>query len=1039
MSYLSLSFLGSPQIECNGRIIDIELRKGVALLAYLAITADVHSRDALATLFWPESDQKRAKGSLRYLLSMLRKILGQEWLITDRQGVALNNSTDIRIDVVQLRQMLAQFPPDLELIQDQEQITALANTANLYRGQFLAGLTLEDCTDFDDWQRFETEDLHQKMMRVLELLTRSYNHQQMFDEAILYARRWLALSPWHEPAHYQLMKLFLQTDQRVSALQQYETCVDLLNSEFGIQPSKQITSLYEQIRSDIPQPQPKPKRSQAAERWHNLPLQHTRFIDREQERADIGKKLDDPYCRLVTLVGQGGVGKTRLSIQSILEHGIRLTHDICYVNLTPLTSPSFLPSAIANSLDISFQGTKSPESQLVDHLHKKSMLLVLDNFEHLLAGADFVETILTGTKQVKVLVTSREPLNLREEHVYGLEGLSIPVHAPSEQTRDAAAIQLFVERAQQVNHNFSLLAELEGVTRICQLVEGLPLGIELAATWVKFLSCDEIALEIQKNLDFLTTSYRNIGQRHRSLRAVFEHSWQLLSAEEQSLLSILSVFRGEFTREAAIYVSNASLFTMLGLVNKSLLRRVHNGRYVLHELLSQFATEKLSEQAKMEACKQHAAYYGQFVQKQEALWDGDKEHEAISNIRAEILNIRRGWHYTLKYGDEATINFYIEGLYDFYAAVNWYREGQETFQLASTVLNNEWLSQDTLLLVRLLSRQAEFHYELGNLETALYLLQESQLKLQDIAASEENSFVYKLLGTICYHQGKYDLAKYNLHQCIKITIKDQDRLANAYLLLGAISYALGDYEGANDWQQQSLKLYQELGKNWGIAHAFRHLGMITQVMRQYDQATNYYEQALHLFEALRNPTGTVLCMNGLGIVSQNLLDFEEAKKWYKRSLWICEKHDLQTLLAQTFNHLSNISHLLGQYTEAQIYLKSGLQTAVSIHATPIVLKSLLMAATLLTETNTISSVNQVVVSNKTQQAYKLATFVLHHPASNQETRQDARQLQQNLVKQLSKNVVQKLAEDIRTNTLNSFVARFLPENAIKSINQDYST
>jgi transcriptional regulator with XRE-family HTH domain len=275
----------------------------------------------------------------------------------------------------------------------------------------------------------------------------------------------------------------------------------------------------------------------------NLPQQLTPFIGREAELAEIATLLADPACRLLTLVGPGGMGKTRLALQAATEARDVFAHGVCYVRLAPLGSHEFLITTIADALNLSFHGTAEPKAQVMDYLQNKECLLLLDNFEHILAGATLLSKIVMAALGVKLLATSRERLNLQEEWVYDLQGMTFP-ETNADQTskvsktfevleNDYSALQLFEQRARQAQATFDLAAEYPAVVRICQLVDGMPLGLELAASWINLMSCWEIVLEIEQNLDFLATSLRNVPERHRSLRAVFEHSWQLLSDEEK--------------------------------------------------------------------------------------------------------------------------------------------------------------------------------------------------------------------------------------------------------------------------------------------------------------------------------------------------------------------------------------------------------------------------------------------------------------------------------------------------------------------------
>ncbi len=358
--------------------------------------------------------------------------------------------------------------------------------------------------------------------------------------------------------------------------------------------------------------------SKSGTQEHNLPTQPTSFIGRGPEVAKIIELLADPDCRLLTLVGTGGIGKTRLAIGAATKMVDAFAYGVYFVPLQSIQSTDFLISAVADAIKLPLSGQQDPQIQLFNHLDNKEMLLVLDNFEQLLdkGGAQLLVNILKAGSSVKLLVTSREVLNLQEEWLYPIHGLPVPDNVQTQNPEIYGAVQLFVERARQVQRDFSLADESEQVIRICQLVEGMPLAIELAASWTKVLSCANIAAEIQRNINFLSTSLRDVPERHRSMEAVCEQSWQLLPAEERRVFKRMSVFRGGFRREAAQAVAGASLSGLLRLVDKSLLRREASGRYAIHELLRQYAEEQLAQTSSEEIANTrelHCTYYMAFL------------------------------------------------------------------------------------------------------------------------------------------------------------------------------------------------------------------------------------------------------------------------------------------------------------------------------------------------------------------------------------------------------------------------------------------
>ncbi len=384
---------------------------------------------------------------------------------------------------------------------------------------------------------------------------------------------------------------------------------------------------------------------------HNLPPQPTAFIGRTQELAQIDQRLTDPSCRLLTLVGPGGIGKTRLAIQAASNRQARFADGVVFVALSPVTSADFLLAAIGSALEIPFFGTEEPLSQMMNYLRDKQMLLVMDNFEHLIEAVECLADLLQAAPRLKILATSRERLNLREEWVFVVDGLAYPKEPLAEASENYSAVQLFVQRAQQVQHQFSLDGHIQAVLSICRQVEGMPLGLELAASWLHVMSCQQIAARMASNLDFLTTPLRNIPVRHRSLRVLFQQSWSLLSADEQAVLMRLSVFHGGFDLEAAAEVADATLNILAGLADKSLLRMDvtgSTGRYDLHELLRQYAKEKLVEAGEINSTtQQHLTYFMKLAEAGEAHAYGREQVEWFDRQETEMDNLRAALAWSL--------------------------------------------------------------------------------------------------------------------------------------------------------------------------------------------------------------------------------------------------------------------------------------------------------------------------------------------------------------------------------------------------------
>jgi predicted ATPase len=438
---------------------------------------------------------------------------------------------------------------------------------------------------------------------------------------------------------------------------------------------------------------PRRPRVESDAEWEPAPAAPaTPFVGRQADLAEIAGLLATPACRLLTLIGPGGSGKTRLAVRAAAQalEGGAFADGAHFVALQPLSSPDLLVSAIATSVQLSLAGARDPGEQLLGFLRGRATLLVLDNFEHLLDGAGVLTRILGGAPGVKLLVTSRQALSLQEEWRYPVQGLPYPPSDGDADPEAYAAVRLFVARAERVRRDFSLAGEGPAVARVCRLVEGLPLAIELAAAWTSVLPCAEIAAELALGLDVLATRLRDLPERHRSMQAVFDQSWARLDEGERAVLARLAVFRGGFRREAAEQVAGASRRTLSALVDQSLLRPGADGRYQLHELVRQYAEERLwetpGEAARAEAA--HGDYYAGFLETRLERLLGADQPAAQAEIRADLDNVRAAWRWAVGRADADALGRAAPALAALHHRSGTYQEGVAAFAAAARALED---------------------------------------------------------------------------------------------------------------------------------------------------------------------------------------------------------------------------------------------------------------------------------------------------------------------------------------------------------------
>jgi predicted ATPase/DNA-binding SARP family transcriptional activator len=662
---LYLQLLRSPQILCGPTPMALETAKARALLIYLAVTGQRHRREVLVDLLWGEMAEAPARRNLTATLTSLRRELAS-YLLVEPDEISFNTAAPHVVDVLRFQQLVAAGRAG-------DDLAPLCEAVTLYRGDFLAGFAVKNADAFEEWAAIQREQLREQMLLALQSLLDDAVVRADYAGGLEYANRLLAMDPWREVAHRQLMILHTQSGRRDAALAQFELCRRTLAEELGVDPMPETLALHARLLAADAPPA------------HNLPPQPNHFIGRAAELRRISEQLADDGCRLLTIAGPGGIGKTRLALEAArhfaatdhLLSPLNFVDGVYFVPLAGITGvvkpggvnypmeklrrhqADALLAGIAEAVSYSFESGADQRRQLLAFLRPKTLLLILDNFAHLLGedgplpALDLVEALLRQAPKVKVVVTSRERLNLQEEWVLEVGGLDFPPLTPDEQTTLSlgatgayGAVDLFVQCAAQTQLGFTFTAaDAPAIVRLCQLLDGMPLGLELAATWLRDLSCTEVVAEIERGLDFLATPLRNLPPRHRSLRAVFDHSWQILADDEQSAIRKLAIFQGGFSREAATAVAGATLPMLVRLADKSLLRRAAapdgRWRYDMHEAVRLFAAEQLAAHAGEEAaCRlAHGRYFAQWTRQQEASLNSGQQVKTLRLMRQEADNL----------------------------------------------------------------------------------------------------------------------------------------------------------------------------------------------------------------------------------------------------------------------------------------------------------------------------------------------------------------------------------------------------------------
>jgi predicted ATPase/class 3 adenylate cyclase len=699
----------------------------------------------------------------------------------------------------------------------------------------------------------------------------------------------------------------------------------------------------------------------------NLPASRTSFVGRSEELEAIDRLLSDPGCRLLTLLGPGGVGKTRLALEAAGRRLERYQHGVHFVPLASVASPDFLAPAMAESLQFPVDGAHSgfsAQDQLLDFLSERSTLLVLDNFEHLVEGSELLSLVIERAPQVEMMATSRERLGVQSEWVFDVEGLEVSGNGGG---AGAGAVGLFVERARQADSAFSLADdERPHAARICRLVHGMPLGIELAAAWVSMLSCGEIADEIERNIGFLSTTARDVPERHRSLRAAFDQSWRLLTDEQRDVFQRLSVFRGSFTRDAAAAVAGADLRLLFELSSKSLVRRLDLGRYELHELLRQYAADKLGADAPgyEAAIERHARFYVGLLESRRSDLLGPRMAEARDELRPEMDNLRTAveWAAVRWDNDEARAAFDSLNVFLWMHSLF---EGAEIFERISRLLDGSTSSKRVSALVYQTALAASLGYDELSEKVALECLPQ----VGEMGLTRELGKCLLTLGIYATHRDVYPEAVAYLEEAEEMTRATGDPIEYPATLswLGFAQLLMGDLEGARRAFQTGYDAATETGTPLLRAYLVTKLGLLADAEGDFASAMEFHKQGHDLFTSLGDVGGTGYTLSRSSMSAYCLGDYPEAMRLGRAGFEAFSAVNHRWGVISALCRMGFAAVGLGEFDEARGHLKRALELAQQSQAQSLLLHALSGAGVLLAREGDTASAAEILL------------FSLNHP------------------------------------------------------------
>lgn len=719
------------------------------------------------------------------------------------------------------------------------------------------------------------DPLTERELEILSLIASGLTNREIAAELILA----LETVRWYTKRIYSKLQVRNRTEAAALARE-----LDLLQPETGIR----------ETQPDIDLPR------------YKLPGQVTAFIGRSRELEDMARLLGKPENRLLTILGPGGMGKSRLAVQIAKASLLAFPDGVFFVSMDHLSSEDSLPQVIAESLDLKLNSSANIERQLLAYLRAKNLLLVLDSFENMLPARTFVSDILTGAEKVKIIATSRERLDLRGETVYRLKGLELAASERASEISQAASVQLFEQTARQSSPDLSFSNEdLPHISRICHLVEGMPLGILLAAAWVDVLPPDVIADEITDTLDFLATDQQDIPARQRSIRAVFDHSLRQLSEPDRQVFLKLAVFRGGFTREAAKAVTAAGVRQLAAFSGKSLLQfDPVSRRYRLHALLRQYAGEEMASAGLFEeAHKTHMHYYGELLQRLEKGLRGRGQADSLDQIQADFQNIRAAWMRAVRSGQAAWIGQVLETVFWFCTMRDRIPDGQYLFQEARKRFHgSEEAALGSRLILRFEATGKEYR---SQIETAL----------ESTETPRERAFLHWMLGVNDYTGREFLSAIRNLNESLTgfTSLQDSFYMVEVLHLLWMCHWFIGDSQAADAFYQQALVLARQAGNIFAEARALGSRGAFMLIAGRFGEADASTREALRLRREMGDLAGEAMSLAYLGWLAAIRGDLEEGRKITESAREISMSIHNTNAWGTAQNNLSWIASIAGDF------------------------------------------------------------------------------------------------------------------------------
>lgn len=934
---LETLLLGNITLLLHGEpITHFRSQKELALLVFLAHTGQTHNRETLADLLWDARSTEQSFSNLRTALTRLRKQVGEHLIIT-RKTVAVTPAVHEQTDSVRFQAMLIGVDKDGSATA----VSLLSQALALYTGEFMAGFSLPNAPRFNDWLLVEQERFRQIAMVGFRQLASWQEKQGAFTAGAMTAQQWVTWDPLDETAQQQLMRLLAFDGRVAEALVTYNKFSHLLQTELGVSPAPATTALYDAIhKGSLPPPMLVPAP------LHNLPRALIPLFGRKTELATLTSYLTNPEYPLVCITGVGGMGKTSLALaagrQLQAQEQSLFTDGIWFVSLEEIEkgAPEIVREKVAalvgHALGLFFHNESDLWSQLLGHLAKKNLLLILDNVEHFLTiAADLILELLAVSGNIHLLTTSRRTLPLAASFAFPLGGLETPAQASADALQNDS-VRLFAERASRMPAPFQLEEHLPEVVAICQFVEGMPLAIEMAAASLGRLMINEILPALTNNLRLLNTTRRDLPARQRTLHAVFDYTWKLLNPFEQNLLAQVSIFHGGFTFKAAEAVLSEEISSLYGLQDYALLNRNEMGRFRIHPVLRQLAREKLNDPQRIvlaeQALRRHSLYFADFIRSFEDDLQRGVGQIALQNIIPEQANLRAAWQYAVQAGQWQTIANSLNGVHGFYKRKGLFNEEAMQVDAAITALQGVTAVDDGFaadLLNRLLIVRAWGYLYAAQFDSGVNTAVEACALAQKLENLDNETHARLIWARILARQNQHEsaLAQFETVVALAQTTRNQTLEADGWIGIGSQKLWRADVGLAQEPLNYALALCQTLQYKLGEMETLTFLGTLAFRQGFFALAVAHHERALYLSRLLGAIINEAESLGSLGVCVTGQGNLVTSQTYYAEALAIFRRLNMPESEQWILGQMGYTAVRLGDYATAEQNLNEALASA----------------------------------------------------------------------------------------------------------------